>query len=990
MNPTRRLSVPRTQLLLVGATTLLLAMLALNPRPAEAAHTFTGVWAITAIVEGPDPDLIGLVVPGEATIIQAGTQLSGDSSFGPLTGTVGSGGTVGLVVPGITWSGSWSGDSASGSWSGLGFYGSWSGTRTQNAGVTLTVHGMGPFPVGVEDAAAATVRVELQDLPVPEEELSITATPSAGIEISPEQAVTDSGGEVQIGMTSSAVGDFTLEACTPDECATAEITFAPVVAHIEFTQAIQELQSPTDLQANGPAVPIVKGKPAVMRLMFSEVSNETGFVVEVSGSVSETKFFALHANCDPLKQRRREGGCETADFYFTPGDNVNVTVTVREMDGTALGPGQTVNFDTTTASPIILAPVRICHSLDALSGRLVCPDRGALAGIVPLLSWITPTHSVQLLDSSGSLAFVPLPNPFEEQWWGRVLLVLSRMGSEADTHPYGMVRPEVPSIWGGMAAEGVGTAAGKVGVPFAAEIVAHETFHLLGRQHTGITGPACWGAGTNPDPYWQTVGTNGIQEVGFNTQLRVPILPESTFDVMSYCAPVWISPHTYKGALVRLSSGGVGAASLTQAPVEVQTFTQSDFWSISGVIESTAVTLEPVFEVSTKASTDPGSGTYRIDVEDGTSSILFTRFFEPTHAEAGDFESDIFNELVPANSAATKIVIRDPLNNALGTINLGGAAPSTEIIYPTGGESLTGEQELSWSVLDPDSTAHTFLVEYSTDGGITWNALVSNLTEPSVVINFDDVAGSASAKVRVLASDGVNTGVGLSELFTVPSKSPTAEILTPADGSVYDVADLVWLQGVGWDPDDGYLAGAAMQWESSRDGLLGTGAELHATDLSPGTHAVTLTVTDGEGNEATDSIVIAVKVADEDGDGCGDLAEVAPNSAPSAGGGRNPLLFWDFFDPNRDAAVSGLDFFAVLSRFNSTAPGYPAPPTPDDALAEALAPPPAPPAYHAGHDRTPPGMGADPWDTGPPDGAISGLDFFLVLAQYNHSCQAPP
>lgn len=125
--------------------------------------------------------------------------------------------------------------------------------------------------------------------------------------------------------------------------------------------------------------------------------------------------------------------------------------------------------------------------------------------------------------------------------------------------------------------------------------------------------------------------------------------------------------------------------------------------------------------------------------------------------------------------------------------------------------------------------------------------------------------------------------------------------------------------------------------------------------------------------------------ADTDQDGCDDMLELYAD--PMSGGGRAPDSFWDFFDPNRDGAVSGLDFFPVLGRFNATAPSYPAPPSAQDALAEALSPAPPPPAYHAGHDRTVPGPNGDPWDTRAPDGAISGIDVFLVLKQFNHSCQ---
>lgn len=121
---------------------------------------------------------------------------------------------------------------------------------------------------------------------------------------------------------------------------------------------------------------------------------------------------------------------------------------------------------------------------------------------------------------------------------------------------------------------------------------------------------------------------------------------------------------------------------------------------------------------------------------------------------------------------------------------------------------------------------------------------------------------------------------------------------------------------------------------------------------------------------------------DLDDDGCTDIQEMGAN--PLLGGGRNPNDFWDFFDtPNalgvRDRVVSGLDFFAVLSRYNATR----VPPlTEVQALVQALTMPPAAPAYHAAFDRTSAGA-----FSGPPDSAISGVDFFGVLTQFNADCR---
>jgi Regulator of chromosome condensation (RCC1) repeat len=116
---------------------------------------------------------------------------------------------------------------------------------------------------------------------------------------------------------------------------------------------------------------------------------------------------------------------------------------------------------------------------------------------------------------------------------------------------------------------------------------------------------------------------------------------------------------------------------------------------------------------------------------------------------------------------------------------------------------------------------------------------------------------------------------------------------------------------------------------------------------------------------------------DSDRDGCLDAQE--GGIEPRVGGQRNSKDFWDFYDTNRDGAVSGLDFFGVLGRFNATGTAM--------SVEDALSPPPPPPAYHAAFDRTQPGPGDDPWRTGPADGSIAGTDFFAVLAQFNHDCR---
>ena len=127
--------------------------------------------------------------------------------------------------------------------------------------------------------------------------------------------------------------------------------------------------------------------------------------------------------------------------------------------------------------------------------------------------------------------------------------------------------------------------------------------------------------------------------------------------------------------------------------------------------------------------------------------------------------------------------------------------------------------------------------------------------------------------------------------------------------------------------------------------------------------------------------------ADTDDDGCLDGAELEPKSLAALGGGRDPLFFWDFFDTwatgSRTGNIDGFDIGDVVLRFD-TALGTP--PTKEEALAEALAPPTDTTSYHAASDRDSPDPEANVWNLRPPNGIIDGFDISFVVVQFGHNC----
>jgi hypothetical protein len=96
------------------------------------------------------------------------------------------------------------------------------------------------------------------------------------------------------------------------------------------------------------------------------------------------------------------------------------------------------------------------------------------------------------------------------------------------------------------------------------------------------------------------------------------------------------------------------------------------------------------------------------------------------------------------------------------------------------------------------------------------------------------------------------------DTITVVVLSPVAAIWHPGDGEVRDVASDVPFTGEGADYEDGGLWGQSLQWTSDIDGWFGEGGDFFAP-LSAGTHILTLTATDQDGNTGTDSITLTLE-----------------------------------------------------------------------------------------------------------------------------------
>jgi hypothetical protein len=637
---------------------------------------------------------------------------------------------------------------------------------------------------------------------------------------------------------------------------------------IEFTQAIQELQTidelQDDLEDDGkPPVPMIAGKPAAMRIYFDEVDQTTNRTVEVSGEVEGTETVTMTTGCDAEERRKQEVGCKSVDFYFTPPEG-EWEVTVNVYDDDALVEHYDFELESVETNPLKIVGVDVCDKDLGFFGPWDCWRAWKLWDIREYIVNTFPGdvefsyHTGMITNDTDNAGMA---------WWTSVVLELQAMrifDGLPEGFYHGAVRPTVGNTTSGIG--GVGIKNGGAGASRTAysvkfmdgsqfnevgpRVMAHELGHNFGFEHVSSGSENCFGSPTDTGPY--PGDAPFIEEVGFNVAESKALPPDDYADVMSYCGPSWVSVYTYNTILDQFTAAPAG-------PAQSASTGSGPSWFVSGFIDEGAVDLQPVFTMEAAPIPSDG-GDYSIEVKNAGGSVIASHAFTPLEAEWAELAAPgLFTLLIPVEADAASISIVGPGSEELASRGLGGDVPVVTVQAVVAPEAEAGGGlDISWEVEDADDSEHSFILEYSTDGGVSWTTLEAALKGPGITVDIDRLPGSAQSKVRVLASDGANTGVGESGVFEVPVKLPQGEITSPSDDSVFRSGRLAWLQARAFDQDDGFLDDDSVDWSSSRDGALGTGSSLPVYDLTEGTHTITMTAEDSDGNEVTDSIQVTV------------------------------------------------------------------------------------------------------------------------------------
>ena len=214
----------------------------------------------------------------------------------------------------------------------------------------------------------------------------------------------------------------------------------------------------------------------------------------------------------------------------------------------------------------------------------------------------------------------------------------------------------------------------------------------------------------------------------------------------------------------------------------------------------------------------------------------------------------------PAGKVAKVQLLADA--TVITSLTPGPGLPTVSVQQPAGGAVIDASLTIQWQAADPDPADRLlFTVQYSYDGGLQWHTLVNDFpasptgTNKLVLGDLGSLHGTTgqTAVIRVIASDGYNTAIGTSPLFSVTNRKPDVAVVAPVNGQSIPAPQPVVLSGVANDAEDGGLNGAALTW--AVDGAAaGTGADVAVAGLAPGAYTATLTATDANANAGTASV----------------------------------------------------------------------------------------------------------------------------------------
>ncbi|MGD9387142.1 MAG: hypothetical protein PVI87_02845 [Gammaproteobacteria bacterium] len=280
-------------------------------------------------------------------------------------------------------------------------------------------------------------------------------------------------------------------------------------------------------------------------------------------------------------------------------------------------------------------------------------------------------------------------------------------------------------------------------LPRAAETVAHELTHNLGRRHS-----PCGNNISGVDPAFP-YADGGIGEAGYHIEDDSLRGPSGYFDYMGYCRPRWTSDYTYEAALDWRATDPLAAVG--DAGMLAEDVPETSGVLLWGRMDSEGVELNPAFQLEARPLLPEADGPNQLRGVADDGEVLFDLSFAgeavPHAADPAERQFAWFVPLSPAQlSALDRVELIAPQGVALHSARggpLGGApepATQTGEAAPSGERLPDGSFRLTWDTarspvaLLRDSRSGQ-IVGIGRGGELRIDAATSAMIEPELVLS---------------------------------------------------------------------------------------------------------------------------------------------------------------------------------------------------------------------------------------------------------------
>jgi hypothetical protein len=183
------------------------------------------------------------------------------------------------------------------------------------------------------------------------------------------------------------------------------------------------------------------------------------------------------------------------------------------------------------------------------------------------------------------------------------------------------------------------------------------------------------------------------------------------------------------------------------------------------------------------------------------------------------------------------------------------SAPLVRIVAPSNSAVFSLDNEVTFTGTATDAEENTLK-----GSSLSWTSSLDGHIGSGTSFTTDNLSKGTHV-ITLTATDSQGLADSATVSITINPENntlPTATITNPATGATFDEGDLILFTGTGFDTEDQWLTGPYLLWYSNKDGQIGIGNSVDTRSLSPGTHTISLKVTDSENTSDIDSITVII------------------------------------------------------------------------------------------------------------------------------------